>query len=38
LKNHNGEIDYSVAAARLSEATAQLRTIAELRSRAGSIR
>jgi len=38
MKNQSGEIDYSVAASRLAEATAQLRTIAELRRRAGSAR
>ena len=38
MKNQSGEIDYSVAASRLAEATAQLRTIAELRRKAGSVR
>ncbi|HBD13622.1 MAG TPA: F0F1 ATP synthase subunit epsilon [Porticoccaceae bacterium] len=37
MKNQTGEMDYSLAAARLAEATAQLRTIEELRKRAGSI-
>lgn len=38
LKNQSGEIDYSLATSRLAEATAQLRTIDELRRRAGSVR
>lgn len=38
MKNQSGEIDYSLAASRLAEATAQLRTIEELRRRAGAVR
>lgn len=37
MKNQSGEIDYSLAASRLAEATAQLRTIEELRKRAKSL-
>ena len=37
MKNQTGEIDYSLAASRLAEATAQLRTVEELRKRARSI-
>lgn len=38
MKNQSSEVDYSRAAARLAEATAQLRTIEELRKRAAHIR
>jgi F-type H+-transporting ATPase subunit epsilon len=34
MKNQTGEMDYSLAASRLAEASAQLRTIEELRKRA----
>ena len=37
MKNDSGEIDYSLAASRLAEATAQLRTVDELRKRARSM-
>ena len=37
MKNLSGEIDYSLAASRLAEATAQLRTVEELRKRARSL-
>jgi F-type H+-transporting ATPase subunit epsilon len=37
MKNQTGEIDYSLAASRLAEATAQLRTVEELRKRARSL-
>jgi F-type H+-transporting ATPase subunit epsilon len=37
MKNDSGEIDYSLAASRLAEATAQLRTVEELRKRARSM-
>ena len=37
MKNQTGEIDYSLAASRLAEATAQLRTAEELRKRARSL-
>lgn len=37
MKNDSGEIDYSLAASRLAEATAQLRTVDELRKRARSL-
>ena len=35
LANQSGEIEYSKAAARLAEATAQLRTISQLRKKLG---
>lgn len=38
MKNQSSEVDYSRAAARLAEASAQLRTIEELRKRAAHIR
>lgn len=37
MKNQSGEMDYSLAASRLAEATAQLRTVEELRKRARAI-
>ena len=37
MKNQSGEVDYSLAASRLAEATAQLRTVDELRKRARSL-
>ncbi len=37
MKADSGEIDYSLAASRLAEATAQLRTVEELRKRARSM-
>jgi F-type H+-transporting ATPase subunit epsilon len=37
MKNQTGEMDYSLAASRLAEATAQLRTVEELRKRARAI-
>jgi len=38
MKNQSSELDYSRAAARLAEASAQLRTVEELRKRAAHIR
>ncbi len=37
LNNERGEVNYSLAAARLAEASAQLRTVEELRKRARSL-
>ena len=37
MKDQSGEMDYSLAAARLAEASGQLRTIDELRKRARSL-